>query len=258
MTAEALARRWQVQLGEELDGSTCSRVYAGQRGAKAVVLKVPFGDAEESQSGPVLRAFADHGGVPVLELDEATGAALMPRLGASLAQSSLCEGDRIDVCADLILNLRDCRSMAGTMTVADYNRHERIVDDPLIAEANQISDELEDSKPSETLLHGDLHHGNILRGESGWVAIDPKGLLGDPSFEITGYIRNPIEPIDVATCRRRLDRFHERLGDPRDRLWGWAFSQTAYCGVGSDSEFTRICHQTAENLWSLRNEYWNE
>jgi streptomycin 6-kinase len=31
-----------------------------------------------------------------------------------------------------------------------------------------------------TVLHGDIHHDNILHfGERGWLAIDPKGLIGE-------------------------------------------------------------------------------
>jgi streptomycin 6-kinase len=41
-------------------------------------------------------------------------------------------------------------------------------------------------------LHGDLHHGNVLDfGEAGWRAIDPKGLLGDPAFDLANLLRNP-------------------------------------------------------------------
>src|SRR5579872_523885 len=32
-------------------------------------------------------------------------------------------------------------------------------------------------------LHGDIHHGNVLDfGDRGWLAIDPKGLIGERGF----------------------------------------------------------------------------
>lgn len=42
------------------------------------------------------------------------------------------------------------------------------------------------SEPYETLLlHGDLHHANVLAaGRAPWLAIDPKGVLGDPAWEL--------------------------------------------------------------------------
>ncbi|QPC93515.1 aminoglycoside phosphotransferase family protein [Mesorhizobium sp. INR15] len=39
-------------------------------------------------------------------------------------------------------------------------------------------------------LHGDLHHENILHGPRGWLAIDPKGVLGDPGFDAANMFFN--------------------------------------------------------------------
>jgi streptomycin 6-kinase len=41
------------------------------------------------------------------------------------------------------------------------------------------------------LLHGDLHQDNILDCGGGWKAIDPKGFVGDPVFEVACFLRNP-------------------------------------------------------------------
>lgn len=53
------------------------------------------------------------------------------------------------------------------------------------------------------ILHGDLHHGNVIdAGPRGWVAIDPKGLFGDRGFEFANIFCNPDEKI--ATTPGRL------------------------------------------------------
>jgi streptomycin 6-kinase len=49
------------------------------------------------------------------------------------------------------------------------------------------------------LLHGDLHHDNILLGEDGYRLIDPKGVIGDPVFEIGRFFINEL---------------HQRADDP--------------------------------------------
>jgi streptomycin 6-kinase len=46
---------------------------------------------------------------------------------------------------------------------------------------------------TSVLLHGDLHHDNILHDGNAWVAIDPKGLIGDPAYEIAPLLCNPID-----------------------------------------------------------------
>ena len=39
------------------------------------------------------------------------------------------------------------------------------------------------------LLHGDLHHENILKNENGsYTVIDPKGVAGDPIFDLSRFI----------------------------------------------------------------------
>ncbi len=49
------------------------------------------------------------------------------------------------------------------------------------------------SKPqSVSVLHGDLHHENVLDfGERGWLAIDPHGLLGERAFDFANIFTNP-------------------------------------------------------------------
>lgn len=45
--------------------------------------------------------------------------------------------------------------------------------------------------PRKMLLHGDLHHGNIiLNHNGGYTIIDPKGVIGDPIFDISRFILN--------------------------------------------------------------------
>ncbi len=42
----------------------------------------------------------------------------------------------------------------------------------------------------DVLLHGDLHHENILRGRTGWRVIDPKGVLGPAVMEFGRFLHN--------------------------------------------------------------------
>ena len=49
------------------------------------------------------------------------------------------------------------------------------------------------------VLHGDIHHGNVLDfGARGWLAIDPKGLLGERTFDYANLFCNP----DAGTAAR--------------------------------------------------------
>jgi len=62
----------------------------------------------------------------------------------------------------------------------------------LLTKAIQLKNALLASQTKEILLHGDLHHDNILQDQDAWLAIDPKGIIGEPEFEIAAFdfIRN--------------------------------------------------------------------
>jgi streptomycin 6-kinase len=100
----------------------------------------------------------------------------------------------------------------------------------LVTAAEALYAELMPSQGPRVLLHGDLHHENILLGQHGWLAIDPQGFAGEAEYEVGALLRNPTP--QVATwpdlprrMARRLDLLSERLGFDRQRLWGWALAQ---------------------------------
>ena len=86
--------------------------------------------------------------------------------------------------------------------------------------------ELVSDVPEPVLLHGDLHHANVLRSETrGWLAIDPKGVVGERAYDVVQFLFNP-GPVTLETTRRRIDGFVERLNLDRRRVVAWAFVQS--------------------------------
>ena len=81
-------------------------------------------------------------------------------------------------------------------------------------------------------LHGDLHHGNVLDfGARGWLAIDPKGLIGERIFDFANIFTNPdladpARPVATEPHRfaRRLDLMVEATGMERRRLLSWVLA----------------------------------
>lgn len=84
---------------------------------------------------------------------------------------------------------------------------------------------LEQSKTSDMLLHGDLHHDNILFDEArGWLSIDPKGVVGDPAFNAARFLNNPRRlrhPKKIM--ERRLEILATILHEDKKRLVSWAY-----------------------------------
>jgi streptomycin 6-kinase len=98
----------------------------------------------------------------------------------------------------------------------------------IVEEAETLAAELFRTAAPPVVLHGDLHHFNILAGErQPWLAIDPKGVLGEPAYEIGAWMRNwPLGSADpVPRLERRLDLFAAGLGVDRPRLRAWTIAQ---------------------------------
>lgn len=90
------------------------------------------------------------------------------------------------------------------------------------------------AEPREAVvLHGDFHHGNVLDGgPRGWLAIDPKGLVGERGFEFANLFRNPDAAIALAPgrMRRQVLVVAERARLEPPRLLTWIL---AYAGLGA-------------------------
>jgi streptomycin 6-kinase len=82
-------------------------------------------------------------------------------------------------------------------------------------------------------LHGDVHHGNILDGGArGWLAIDPKGVLGERAFDYANLFRNPDAYFagEPDRLRRRVDIVARAASLEPKRLLTWIL---AYAGLGA-------------------------
>ena len=234
------ARHWCVQV-DSVRETASSVIGFGQRGSEVVVLKVAKHPGDEWLAGRVIRAFDGCGVVRALE--ETGGAVLLERLapGHSLTTMVRDEDDAaVEVVASLIARMGATNAVApsGTPSVHDWGRgfarYLESRDQPLprrlVERAFHEFSRLADSQRQLRLLHGDLHHDNVLFDSTrGWMVIDPKGVTGEVEYEIGAFLRNPtttlharLSPTAVA---RRIRRFTDRLDIDPQRTLHWGFAQ---------------------------------
>ena len=81
-------------------------------------------------------------------------------------------------------------------------------------------------------LHGDLHHWNVLDFAGEWRAIDPKGLVGDRTFDLVHLLRNPDRATALAPGRleKRVEQVSREAAVERARLIDWAL---AFAGLSA-------------------------
>ncbi len=102
------------------------------------------------------------------------------------------------------------------------------VDASIIDNAELIFKELCADSSNDIILHGDLHHDNILQGNNSWSVIDPHGYIGDPCAEIGPMIFNPFDCFPKHSSMQniietRLNILAEMLPFDLERIKAWAF-----------------------------------
>ena len=108
--------------------------------------------------------------------------------------------------------------------------------------AAAMMEELIGSMNDVGVLHGDLHHWNILAAKrQPWLAIDPKGVIGEPEYEVGAWLRNPApqiysDPELKPKTRRRIDIIADELGFSKQRLADWCYCQAVLSAVWSYEE----------------------
>lgn len=235
----AKAAEWNVTL-EDVRETATSLLGFGARDAQRVVLKLTKPTVDEMHSGKMLLAFGGSGAVRVYEAE--TGAVLLERLepGEELV-NVVRRGDDDEatrILAQVIQKLANHAAPAECPTVADWGRGferyvrsgSRQIPDRLVREAQTVYERLASTQRTAMLLHGDLQHYNVLFDTNrGWVAIDPKGVIGELEYEVGALLRNPVEHPEIvanrAVIERRLNILTALLPLDYSRALEWSFAQ---------------------------------
>jgi streptomycin 6-kinase len=207
-------------------------------GTKAV-LKFAPPEPEVTNEARAMRLYDGRGAARVLAADEAATALLLERLEPGDTLASLKDDvAATEIAAETFARLY--RALPAGHPFPSMLRWGRAFEQvrekydggcgafprELFDTVERIYAELCASQDELVLVHGDLHHYNILRSGDGWLAIDPKGIAGERAAEIGPYLYNRTEGVkDLrAFTVRRIAQFSDRLGVDRQRLVQWGFA----------------------------------
>jgi streptomycin 6-kinase len=234
---------WGLSGARLLTGRPTSNVYHVVRAGGPAVLKIfkPIGVKDEAGGAAALRAFNGHGAVRLLAHDA----------GAQLLEYA--SGD------DLTALVRQGRDEEATVILADVMKalHGASIDQPLsqgliplrrrfeslfraaareqhglYAQAAAVAERLLSDPIDVRVLHGDMHHENVRHSEErGWLAIDPKGLWGERTFDAANVLLNPMGLPDLVLDEGRylktVDLLADRMKLDRARLMAFSFAFSA-------------------------------
>jgi streptomycin 6-kinase len=238
-------RRWSLKVGPHFaDLSFNYAAPALREDGSTVVVKVCFPDKEFRTEAEALRLYAGQGMAQLLDADLERGILLLEHVMPGTPLVTLRDDEKAtSIAASVMKQLwRPAPTDHPFPTVADWARGmERLrahfgggtgpFPARLVDKAEGLFRELTPSMSEPVLLHGDLHHWNILAAtRQPWLAIDPKGVVGEREYEVGAWLRNPTP--DVVSwprlnrvLKRRIDQFAAELGFDPERLGGWGLAQ---------------------------------
>lgn len=241
---DAYLSRWQlVPDGAPIVTRAAQLLPVRHRGRPAM-LKVSH-EEDEKQGGVLMRWWDGQGAARVLAHDDE--AILLERATGTRSLAEYARNGRDDEATRIIcgvltnLHAPRARPLPALCPLEEWFQDlwpMAQVHGGLLAHSARHARVLLDSPRDPTVLHGDVHHGNILDfGERGWLVIDPKRLHGERAFDYANLFCNPdladAEPpvaIVPGCFERRLDTVVSHSGLERRRLLQWI---VAWCGLSA-------------------------
>ncbi len=239
----ACAEKWELTIESPVPILAYNfLVYAVTAEGASVVLKIGVPCLELTTEINALRVFRGKRAAALLDADPQVGALLLKRVLPGKPLSAINNDDEAtEIGARLIRDIpatvpseHQFPSIADWAMVFDrlrvrFNGNTGPLPRKMAEKAERLFKDLQTSSTESRLLHGDLHHDNILFDDKeNWLAIDPKGATGDPAYEAARFQHNP-KPGFLAmnnpenTAKRRLDIMASILSMDKARLSAWAF-----------------------------------
>lgn len=240
---DRIASDWNLTALSPFGNLSFNVVLQAVRAGRPVVLKVGLPTAELRSEIAALQLVHGDGAAALLEAKPDDGAMLLERImpGTPLRQSPDDLTAARIAAAAMRRYWRPVPASHPFRDIADWihglDRLRPHFDDgtgpfppALVNQAERLFARLLATRRHIVVLHGDFHHDNILRdGESGWTVIDPKGITGEPEYEIAAFLRNvnrmgAVDPISML--QERIDLFARELDLDPERIRDWTVAES--------------------------------
>jgi streptomycin 6-kinase len=208
---------WSLSDPQLLTQSPTSQIYTVTHGAATVILKLLSPSETEEQRGALaLRYFDGHGAVHLLRHD--TGAQLMEHAAGDELVTLVERGEderATGIIAQVITQLHSVPQDAPRDGLVPLERwfealfakaaaDRRAGSESIYVRSAALAERLLDERRELRVLHGDIHHYNIRQSSRGWLAFDPKGLVGERTYDCANTLCNPVMPELVHNETRLL------------------------------------------------------
>jgi len=193
-------KKWNLSDPHKIASTFTSDVYKVHKNGKSLALKIlsEIGQKDEINGATTLNYFNGNGAATLFEYDEK--AHLLDFINGENLVEKVVKGndsEATEIICSVLVKLHHAKSKNFPKTLTPLMKRfsaliDRKRDNSIYDLGADIALELLQSPENEVVLHGDIHHQNILYDQnSGWLAIDPKGLIGESSFDAVNILFNP-------------------------------------------------------------------
>jgi streptomycin 6-kinase len=235
---DAHLRKWDLVADGEPIVTWGSRLLPVRHGDLPAMLKIAL-HAEEKFGGLLMTYWDGDGAAKVLAQDG--DALLLERAKGEMSLADFARNGRDDeatriICATIAkLHAPRATPLPELIPLPHWFRElepAAATHGGQLAISATMARKLLDDQKDIVVLHGDIHHDNILDfGERGWLAIDPKRIVGERAFDYANIFCNPdladlTRPVAAQHFQRRLETITEVAGLDRTRLLEWIVAWT--------------------------------
>ncbi len=236
-TVSAFSKRWDLSGLKPFDNLSYNYVLSGFQEDLPIILKLGIDTGVLNREVMALEAFKGFGAVEVI--NQADGALLLECAspGYSLKQFFPDrDAEAIIIVSGIINKLHQAPKPASNdfPPIKDWlvslDKPYAIFEEYLV-KARVLRNELLNTMETSILLHGDLHHENILAHGAEWKIIDPKGVMGERAYEVGCFMRNPLHDLQnhldcLSILKNRISAFSKYLNLDPKRIAKWFYVQT--------------------------------
>jgi streptomycin 6-kinase len=237
-TIEHLIKYWHLKDLQPNERMTWSYIAKATRDDKPVILKITCDNSAFINERHALQYFHHQGAIALTDFSTDNKALLLQQAIPGTPLKTLRSID-IDnamtqyaiviekLTASCMPSFHLFERMGQWCESIDYANDSRIPP-LLLAKAISLKNHLISTATQEVILHGDLHLNNIISHEDHWLAIDPKGVIGEIPFEVAKFdFIDSIELMEPNKCVSLVSERVKILGDKLDldteRLMNWVF-----------------------------------
>lgn len=204
---ETYLKRWNLTPdGEPIETHT-SNLLPVKSPDGAAMLKIPKNNDTDEQTEIALRCYNGIGAVKLLAADGLT--TLMERTDPQDLKSLALSGQDDQASKVIATTIAKLHQYSGPLPdlpiIEDVFAPLLTSTDPRFTACASSAREML-AEPNRILLHRDIHHENILNSPRGWLAIDPKGVIGPPIYEFANSFHNPVPHIELLRDADRMLR----------------------------------------------------